>query len=334
MLADRRSCWSVLVPALVAAALAACAPTGDPSFEFALVGDNPYPPEHVPRFEALIEDVNRHRALRWVIHVGDIQSGQQCTDELFQSRFDLYQRFAAAFVYTPGDNDWFDCEEEDRGGYDEYERLRYLRGLFFPDPSRTTGGRPLAVRSQSTVAGYEAFVENAMWTHRGVMFSTVHLVAITRPPTDQPAAERRMDAALAWIAETFAIARDSGSVGVFIAMQADPWFVSGLPGLIRGLCERCLEPRGGLDRLYPVLVEESLAYGRPVVLAVGDSHVFRVDKPLYRTDGRLVENFTRIEAFGSPSVHWVRVSVDPQRRDVFAFHQEIVPGNVAERRVR
>ena len=41
--------------------------------------------------------------------------------------------------------------------------------------------------------------------------------------------------------------------------------------------------------------------------AVGDTPVFCVDKLLYIEDGQLVEDFTRVEAFGSPKVHSVRV---------------------------
>ena len=44
-------------------------------------------------------------------------------------------------------------------------------------------------------------------------------------------------------------------------------------------------------------------------------------------DPRTVENFTRVEAFGSPYVHWVRIGVDPRDRDVFSFHPEVLPEN-------
>ncbi len=51
--------------------------------------------------------------------------------------------------------------------------------------------------------------------------------------------------------------------------------------------------------------------------------------PLYSSDtGLLVENFTRVEGFGHPYVHWVRVTVDPDDGAVFAFQEEIVDGNV------
>jgi hypothetical protein len=139
-----------------------------------------------------------------------------------------------------------------------------------------------------------------------------------------------MDAAIDWIHTAFATARRHGSAGVFITTQADPWLVWGLPLVTRRMCEECVEPRTGLEALYPVLVQESTSFAGQVVLAVGDTHIFRVDKPLYRDDGSLVENFTRVETFGEPDIHWVRVTVDPRESEVFTFHQELVPENMAE----
>ena len=252
-----------------------------------------------------------------------------CSDEIIRARFDLYQRFQAPFVFTPGDNDWCDCGKEAAGSFDEYERLGILRGLFFPEPGVTTGGRAMEVQSQSEAAGFEEFVENSMWVKNDVVFSTVHLVAMTRPPTDPDRARRRMDAALAWISKTFQLATELNSPGVFIATQADPWIFSGLPELIQWICPDCAQPRAGLERLYTALEEESVAFARPVVLALGDTHVFRVDKPLYSSEtDLLIENFTRVETFGHPYVHWIRVRVDPSDGEVFTFEQEIVEANL------
>lgn len=311
--------------------LAGCGQSPDPVYEFALLGDNPYPQENVPRFEALIADVNARPGLQWVIHVGDIQGGQGCSDEVISGRFRLYQGFEPPFVYTPGDNDWFDCSRATGGGYDEYERLDYLRSLFFPDPGHTTGQRPMPVESQSTEAGYEDFVENVTWTRGGVVYATIHLVGLTREPQSPETAAQRRDAAVAWIRAAFDRARENASVGVFIATQVDPWIVWGAPPLVTRTCPTCLTPRPGIEPLYSVLVEESDAFAGQVVLAVGDTHIFRVDKPLYRDDGTLVENFTRAETFGNPYVHWVKVTVDPRDPQVFTFHQQLVPDNVAER---
>ena len=89
------------------------------------------------------------------------------------------------------------------------------------------------------------------------------------------------------------------------------------------------DPRPGLERLYHVLERESRGFDGPVVLAVGDTHVFRVDKPSHSADtGLLIENFTRVEPLGHPYVHWVRVQVDPLSDEVFSFQQQIVQDNV------
>ena len=160
---------SLCVALVVAVATAACrTPQAPPSeaeepwFEFALIGDNRYPERNVPKFEALIQDVNLATGLEWVLHLGDIQGGQPCSDELFQGRFDLYQQFLAPFILTPGDNDWFDCSSTEAGAGYEYERLAFLRQLFFPEPGQATGGRSFALDSQSQDQGFEGFVENSM----------------------------------------------------------------------------------------------------------------------------------------------------------------------------
>jgi hypothetical protein len=77
----------------------------------------------------------------------------------------------------------------------------------------------------------------------------------------------------------------------------------------------------------------TISFRKPVVLVYGDSHYFRVDKPLQDSLGRRVENFTRVETFGDNAanglndVQWVKVLVDPDSRDVFAFQPQIVPAN-------
>ncbi len=58
----------------------------------------------------------------------------------------------------------------------------------------------------------------------------------------------------------------------------------------------------------------------------GDTHFFKLDKPLL-DQAHLLEKFTRLETFGSPNVHWVRVDVDPTTQYVFTFTPELVPGN-------
>ena len=190
----------------------------------------------------------------------------------------------------------------------------------------------MEVEPQSADAEFGEFVENVRWVRDEVVFATFHLVGVFGQPNTQAAADafvRSLDASLAWIDDTFRLAEERDSPGVFLATQADPWFVSGLPNVIRLMCEDCVNPRPGLERLYPALIEATTAFGRPVVLAVGDTHVFRVDKPLYAPDSGLqLSNFTRVEVFGNPYVHWVHVTVDPEEPEVFSFRQRIVRNNV------
>ncbi len=55
----------------------------------------------------------------------------------------------------------------------------------------------------------------------------------------------------------------------------------------------------------------------------GDTHFFKVDKPLY-SPTKLLPNFTRLQTFGSPSLHWVRVTVDVNSANVFQIQPVIV----------
>ena len=45
------------------------------------------------------------------------------------------------------------------------------------------------------------------------------------------------------------------------------------------------------------------------------------------TAGTRIQNFTRVEVFGSPDTHWVRVVVDPFDPNVFSFAMQTIPGN-------
>ena len=50
--------------------------------------------------------------------------------------------------------------------------------------------------------------------------------------------------------------------------------------------------------------------------------------------GRRLQNFTRIETFGdhaeadNTDVQWVKVLIDPDTREVFAYQPQVVPGNL------
>ena len=310
---------------LMAGATLTCGRTADERFAFALVGDNPYSAEAYPKFERLIAAVNRQQDLAWVVHVGDVKAGaDSCSDQELTARFRLNQRFDPPLLFTPGDNDWQDCDRPAAGGHDPWERLVFLRRLFYPEPSHPVDSA-MPLDSQSSRPEFADVVENAMWQRAGIVFATVHATVFPVPEVAPERPQYLANAAAAWIREAFRRAQTSNAPALFLAMQGDPWVVSGLPLLVGRACPDCLLPRAGLEWLYPILIEGTRAFGRPVVLAVGDTHVFRVDKPLYDQDGQLVEQFTRVETFGNPNVHWVRVEADPRQPWVFTFHQQLVP---------
>jgi hypothetical protein len=306
----------LLVPLSLPLGGVAADPSGDAGsdklkFDVGLIGDNRYTDEQKVKFPNLLADINGEK-LAFVVHDGDIKSGSsKCTDAVFEETYALFEQFEAPLIYTPGDNEWTDCH---RAGDDPLERLAVLRSLFFADDSS------LGVRELPLARQRPGYPENARWSYGQVTFATLHVVGsnnnLGRTPQADADYAARNAADLAWLAETFAAARDSA--GVMLFMQANPF--NGDPAELTGFRD-----------FLAALERETLAFGRPVVLVHGDSHYFRIDKPLLATTSkRRIEDFTRVETFGTDDVHWVRVSIDPRDPEVFTFRQEIVRANLVD----
>jgi len=338
---------SILRPTLLfvlfAASIAPAAPDGqergESRFDFAVIGDTPYGagPDSSgdeEKFGRVIDDIN-HERVEWVLHTGDIKTGSSLdTDALIKARFALYQGFNAPFIYTPGDNEWTDAHRPKEGWYNPLERLDFVRKVFYPNPGWTTGQHPMRVRTQSQVPGYSTFVENQMWVRSGVVFACIHVVGSndgldkwtipgtsTLYPDYQPGQKEAFDARraanLAWIDRSFDLANEIHAKGVFLFTQADPGFEFKKGDPARAVFDQVL------DRMF----ERTIAFGKPVMFAHGDSHYYRVDKPALDAADHLIENFNRLENFGEFNVHWVKVTVDPNSRNVFHTEAMIVPAN-------
>ncbi|PVV25022.1 MAG: hypothetical protein B6D74_04100, partial [gamma proteobacterium symbiont of Ctena orbiculata] len=240
------------------------------------------------------------------------------------------------FIYTPGDNEWTDCHRVNAGEYQPLERLARLREIFFTNPGVTIGGKPMAVESQAFVPGFEEFPENVRWSKSDIMFAAVHVVgsnnglkafdaasSAVRGEADDLEVARRIEAAIHWINDTFDKAMEEDAPGVLIMMQANPKLEVGyaLPG-----GADLTNARLGFNEILSVLEARTLAFGKPVVLAHGDSHYFRVDKPGLVENG-FISNFTRVENFGSSRVHWVKITVNPKSEHVFKVRQMIIEAN-------
>ncbi|MGH8771071.1 MAG: hypothetical protein ACREV2_07805 [Burkholderiales bacterium] len=334
---------ALFTPILFAACLAA-SPDHDRNengkrFSFALIGDLPYNDLQSKKLDRVIANINDDERVKFTIHVGDIKSGASlCDDATFAQRFAQLHQLEEALLYTPGDNEWSDCHYPAAGRFSPLERLAAIRKLFYPEPGFSTGGRRIRVLTQARFSGFETFVENSIWVRGGVLFATLHVVgsnndlnpwsgidpadSFETPRSDRIAEFQAREAAnLFWLEQIFQTARSAKAAGVFLAIQANPNFE--LPEQD----QRRAGFNSFLDKLTPLAVQSA----KPVILAHGDAHYFRIDKPLLAStasgERQTLENFTRLEVFGSPHAHWIRVSVDPNDANVFLIEQRIVPEN-------
>jgi hypothetical protein len=323
-------------------------------YAIGLWGDLPYSDtQALTGVPNLIADMNRHD-LAFTVHDGDLKAGNgtpgsatptTCSDALYVQALGFFNALRAPAMFTPGDNDWTDCDRPSNGGFSSRERLDHERQLFFSTPF-SMGQRQLRQEVQTAalclgVNGAVPCVENRRWTYGHVTYITLNVqgscnnLCDTAPDPSEWAA--RNQANIAWLQESFRVAAARESAAVMIISQADPgWDLSdGTRAPTRDpktLAEADGQPDGFQEYLV-ALRDQVVGFRKPVAYVHGDSHYFRVDKPLQDTAGRRIENFTRVETFGdnqangNNDVHWLQVSVDPRSREVFSYQAKVVPQN-------
>jgi hypothetical protein len=351
-----------MLAALVAAALTAGLAVGGngatnkKTFEYAvgLWGDLPYSDtQALTGVPNLIADMNNSQ-LEFTVHDGDLKAGNGttgsisptiCSDALYAQGLAYLNALDGPAMFTPGDNDWTDCDRPSNGGFNSLGRLDYERQLFFSTPY-SLGTQPMKQDVQTTpsclgVNGPTQCVENRRWTVKGVTYATLNVqgscnnLCDTAPDPAEYAARNAAD--IAWLQQTFDAAKANGSAAVMLISQADPGFdgSDGTRAPVRNP-STLVETDGAPDGFHDFLValrNQVISFGKPVAYVHGDSHYFRIDKPFLDSQGRRLENFTRVETFGdnqgngNNDVHWVKALVDPFSRDVFAFQAQIVPAN-------
>ena len=347
--------------AALAVAAAAASAGGNPNtLTLAVYGDSPYwdtTPAFVARrtaeFDAtpaFIQTINEDPSVQEVVHVGDIHSGSEaCTVAFDQAIFRFWQAFTQPLVYTPGDNEWSDCTKtKDLAGKDVFGNspdfngdplvhLNLVRSIFFANPGWTLGRHPMQVVSQANAfdPSYPAdkqFVENVMWEQSKTLFVTVNIPGGSNNDTDTwngPAknqaaedAERaaRTAADIRWLDRAFATADADNAHSVVIISQADMWDTSDAPA-----------HQTNYEPLVQTIARNTTAYGKPVLIFEGDSHVYRSDNPLQQSStcfteggacsadawnqhpGYDVPNFHRVIVHGSTfPLEWLKLSIDPR----------------------
>ena len=305
--------WVVLSGLLV---LAGCAHRPQGAFEFALIGDMPYTDQATTNlFPNLIAEINAAN-VAFVVHDGDIKSGSTpCTDEVFRERFAQFQIFEHPLFYIFGDNEWQDCGSNKTNRFDPMERLAKLREIFLVG-DESLGRRKIPVERQG--GGYP---ENIRWSYGNVLFAGFNIPGGANN-YGKPEFTARNEANCAWLKESFAAANKGNHRGLMLIIQANPHFDLAATN----------QARLGFNQWLKLLEQETVAYKKPVVLVHGDSHYFRIDKPLVSAKTRQrIQHFTRVETFGYPDVHWLRARVNPRDPNLFTFHIQLVKANLDPR---
>lgn len=340
---------------LLALALAVSLPFGaaraddDDSEPYAigLWGDLPYSTtQETVGLPNLLADMNAAR-LKFTVHDGDLKQGSNslCDDALYYRAQGWFNSLKGAAMFTPGDNDWTDCDRASNGGFNSLERLDRERLILFPTPY-SMGQKPLRQEVQTAplclgLNGPAACVENRRWTVGKVTYVTLNVAGSCNNLCDtapNPAEFAARNAAnIQWLKDSFAAATQRGSAAVMLISQANPGWDQADPTRAplrdpKTLAQTDGQPDGFKDFLL-ALREQVVAFRRPVAYVHGDSHYARVDKPFLDGSGRRLENFTRVETFGDNAgngnndVQWLKVTVDPKSREVFSYQPMIVPGN-------
>jgi hypothetical protein len=335
---------SICLPIGVAAACITVGATGalaeSKPFSIGLWGDMPYAKSaDAPKIPALIGDINASD-IEFSIYDGDIKDGSsKCTDDVYDDAIQMFGQLKKPVVYIPGDNEWTDCHRLNNGGYDNLERLTHIRKTMFAK-SGTFGGSSLPVEQQGKPG--EKFVENMRYLFNGIMFVGLNVPgsnnnkildekdctkksARTAVQCDADNAEyaERDAANIKWMHDAFEAAKAAKAAGVMVVFQGDPGF--DIPET-EDKDESRLPEFSGYHAFLDAIIAETRAFNGQVVLVHGDTHFFKIDKPLISAN-KLLANLTRVQTFGSPNVHWVRATIDPASRQVFTFQPMIVEAN-------
>ena len=311
----------------------------DDVYTIGLFGDMPYNALGTSQYPALLADINRAHVV-FSVHDGDLKAGGDgpCSDDLYYNALKYFNSLERPLVFVVGDNDWTDCWG--RYGpatlpyFDPEERLGFERSLFF-STDRSLGQETLKVERQ------RGYPENQRWRRGPVVYLGLNVqgsndnypyhdtetgtgvpvrsdAEIQRQRNEEMA---RKAAAFSWLDAGFDYAKRIHAKGVMIIWQLDPNFNN----------EQHLTNPHDWDAL-PAYVDKlrsvTEAFDGQVALVHGDSHYFKVDKPINRSSGGgVLANFTRVETFGARNTHWVKARIDVRDPNLFSSEPRIVPAN-------
>ena len=238
---------------------------------FLAMGDMPYTPIdelNLASTGALGSKVNTTEHA-FLLHVGDMKSGAEpCTNELLMKNKQLLASLTdKPFIYTPGDNEWTDCDRENlTPRFDELERLVFLKSLMYDSAYLEKAAQLKKFKRQPNM------IENARWQFSGVEFMTLHIAGTHNGrrqilKSDKQLAYQQADARdannLKWLAQA-----DPNAAGYVIAFQADIYsHKTGQPACSVKLQQAC----DGFKVYRDALREFASTVKKPVLVIHGDT---------------------------------------------------------------
>lgn len=296
--------------ALVSTLLFICTPASE--FSFVALGDTAYQGEEsIEAYHRLIELINADDPV-FSVHVGDIWGASVCVEERYEEILNTFNQYTHPLIFTPGDNEWTDCDRHAYGDWETTSRLDLVRQIYFSN-NKSLGQNPLTVVRQSDVSDYSSYVENARWLHEDVLFVTLNIsgsnnnLNIAQMNTLKEAHSRNK-ANIAWLRDSFRIAIEQDYSAVALFFHAE--LFAGTGG-------------SRVPSAYSGIVNEmrmaALLFDKPVLLVHGDQHRFIIDRPLTGPGLSGEVNVVRLQVYGDPEVRAVKVIVDTNSPWVFSY---------------
>jgi hypothetical protein len=213
------------------------------------------------------------------MHLGDFKSGSKsCTDDLLKEHKALLaQIYPGKIIYTPGDNDWTDCDRSSLlYSFNELERLDFLIKLMFKTP-------PLLTKKLPSIIRQETQIENKLWINDRLAISTLHIVGTSngRANIDKSKREnaiKKVDERdknnLTWLKDIEEKAKDFDAI--IIGFQADIYQQSVLES---GSCDNSSLTACDAFAVYRQAFKDlAKRINKPILISHGDTGEFCFEK--------------------------------------------------------
>ncbi|MEM7180828.1 MAG: hypothetical protein AAF518_07940 [Spirochaetota bacterium] len=274
---------------------------GHKSVQFIAIGDTPYTQKEDVRLQQVVAKAITRAKVPFLVHYGDFKSGAlPCTKKLMrQSRDRIYGLLPGRVFYTPGDNEWTDCDRAKlKPAVSELASLSLIRRLFFRKKMRL----PKSWKYQRQ----PNFPENARWMYKGIFFTTLHMVStnngridIQRDDVEYALAmvEARDAANRVWLEESFSLAIKAKAKAMVLVTQADVTDPDGSGACTanhRMHCDAFKSFRQHLRQQAGNFSQRGKSL-LPVLLVHGDTNAYCWDR---RFGGTKAPNLWRLNAWG------------------------------------